>query len=119
MGSRLVWLIGATALLAGCATPVPPLYGWGSYPDQIWSALKNPDGDPQAQLAALQADLERFRARGQHAPPGFHAHLGLLYAQIGRGDEATAQWQTEKTLFPESSTYIDFLTRQSTSKAPR
>lgn len=42
-------------------------------------------------------------------PPGFHAHLGMLYAQQGQDDQALQALLTEKTLFPESTTYIDFL----------
>lgn len=113
-----VLLIGL-ALLGGCATRTPPLYGWGSYPDQLWGYLKNAEDDPQGRLAALQADQERFRARGEHVPPGFHAHLGLLYTQLGRGDEAAIQWQAEKTLFPESAAFIDFLMKQSSAKGTR
>jgi len=112
-------LLVSLALLVGCAAPTPPLYGWGNYPDQLWSYLKLAEDDPPGRLAAMQADLERFRARGERVPPGFHAHLGLLYTQLGRGDEAAAQWQAEKTLFPESTAFIDFLMKQSTSRGSR
>ena len=44
-------------------------------------------------------------------PPGYHAHLGLLYGKQGKPDQFMAQMQTEKKLFPESETYVDFLLR--------
>lgn len=42
-------------------------------------------------------------------PPGFHAHLGLLYGEAGRFDEMRNQFLIEKELFPESAEFIDFL----------
>jgi len=42
-------------------------------------------------------------------PPGFHAHLGYLYGEMGRNDLMQQQFVLEKELYPESATYIDFL----------
>jgi hypothetical protein len=42
-------------------------------------------------------------------PPGFHAHLGMLYSIAGKSDQMVAQFEDEKKLFPESATYMDFL----------
>ncbi len=114
-----VGLLIGLGLLGGCTTPPPQLYGWEHYPDQIYTYLKNPDDDPQGRAAALEADLQRFQGQSQHAPPGFHAHLGLLYSQLGRGNDAVVQWQTEKRLFPESAAFIDFLMKPPSQKGSR
>jgi hypothetical protein len=43
-------------------------------------------------------------------PPGFHAHLGMLYSMTGKSnDQIAAQFEDEKRLFPESTVYMDFL----------
>ncbi|MEX8518164.1 MAG: DUF4810 domain-containing protein [Leptothrix sp. (in: b-proteobacteria)] len=107
----------ACAALAGCVQVPKPLYGWGSYQGQVYAYLKGQGDGPQAQISVLEADLQRFRSAGLSAPPGYHAHLGLLYAAAGKDDAAAEQLLTEKTLFPESATYIDFLLANKTGKA--
>jgi hypothetical protein len=113
MNHRIVkWLGAAMSLtfalgLAGCAAP-KPLYSWGSYQTQVYDHFKG-ESDPQKQIAALEQALEKSRATGAHPPPGLHAHLGLLYMTVGRNDMAAQSWATEKSLFPESTQYMDFL----------
>ena len=38
-----------------------------------------------------------------------HAHLGLLYSSLGNDAAAAEPLRTEKSLFPESAAYMDFL----------
>lgn len=103
----------ALAVLAtGCAQQPKPLYHWGAYQDQVYAYFKNADASYEAQIIALEADTQKARAAGADVPPGFHAHLGMLYAQIGKDDQVRQQFETEKTLFPESATFMDFLTRK-------
>ncbi|WP_454766606.1 DUF4810 domain-containing protein [Cupriavidus campinensis] len=97
----------AAMVLAGCAAPRQTLYDWEGYQPQVYRYFK---GDSKAeQLTVLEADLQKIMASGKTPPPGYHAHLGLLYADLGKDDEMVREFQTEKTLFPESTTYIDFL----------
>lgn len=94
--------------LAGClATAQPDTYRWGSYQEQLWRHFKGED--PGAQIQALEADLQQTQARGQRVPPGVHAHLGLLYGQVGQDDRMAQGLQQEKTLFPESTGFMDRL----------
>lgn len=95
--------------LGGCATAPQSLYGWGSYQAQVYEHFKTQGNGPEAQLMALQADLEKLRSKGQTPPPGYHAHLGMLYASLGKEDQAVGALEAEKGLFPESATYIDRL----------
>lgn len=108
-------LVAALALSA-CVQAPKPLYGWGSYQGQVYEHLKGTAG-PEQQITALEADLQRQRAEGAAPPPGFHAHLGLLYAALGKDDAALRELQTEKTLFPESAHYIDFLLSKAAQSA--
>ncbi|CAG9181637.1 DUF4810 domain-containing protein [Cupriavidus respiraculi] len=107
--SRSAWLAAVgTALLVGCANQAT-LYQWEGYQPQVYQYFK---GEPkEAQIQVLEADLEKIKASGKLPPPGYHAHLGLLYADLGKDDEMVREFQTEKRLFPESGTYVDFLLR--------
>lgn len=42
-------------------------------------------------------------------PPGFHAHLGYLYFQFGKFDQAWQELETEEAEFPESAVFINRL----------
>lgn len=115
-GSILRWAVLSSALLAGCATPTPSLYHWGRYQPQVYEYLKGQGSGPEAQILVLEEDLERMRAQGSKHPPGYHAHLGLLYAQTGKSDRAAQEFLAEKELYPESAAYMDFLLKMKTSK---
>lgn len=98
-------------VLAGCASK-PALYEWGDYQPQVYAYFKGESGGVEAQLIALEADLQKMRAVGKNPPPGFHAHLGLLYSHQGKMDQMVQQFRTEKALYPESATYMDFLLKK-------
>lgn len=67
---------------------------------------------PQQQIDALEKALQEIRAKGHTPPPGFHAHLGMLYASVGNEQQAEQELQAEKQLFPESASYMDFLMKK-------
>lgn len=99
--------LAVCAGVTGCATQPKTLYQWEGYQPQVYQYLK---GDsPEQQIAAMEKDLQTISAKGNHAPPGFHAHLGMLYSHSGRPDQVLAQFEDEKRLFPESAAYMDFL----------
>ncbi|BBP71350.1 DUF4810 domain-containing protein [Pseudomonas sp. Seg1] len=99
--------LAASALLAGCSSP-QTLYQWEGYQPQVYEYFKS-ETPKEAQAEALETDLQKIRASGKAVPPGYHAHLGLLYLSMGKDDQMVQQLRTEKTLFPESGTYMDFL----------
>lgn len=107
------------ALLAGCATPVPPLYDWGDFPRQQYEILLRQGADPNAQIAAMQAQAQEAQAGNRALPPGFRAHLGMLQLSVGRADEARSLWQAEKAAFPESEAFMDRLLRKLAAPATR
>ncbi|WGS50002.1 DUF4810 domain-containing protein [Paraburkholderia sp. D15] len=102
----------ATLALAGCANPgTPPLYQWSGYEPAVYDYLKG-EKAPQEQLDALNKAAQQIRAKGNATPPGFHAQLGMLYATVGNDGQAMQEFDTEKSLFPEASTYMDFLMKK-------
>jgi len=113
---NLLWLplTAAGALLTGCAVKnaTPPLYQWDAYQPQVYEYFKA-ETTPQQQIDALEKALQEIRANGNKPPPGFHAQLGMLYANVGNGGLAQQEFQAEEQAFPESSTYMDFLLKKS------
>lgn len=105
--SLLAFTLAASTLLAGCAGP-KTLYQWEGYEPQVYEYFKGEE-PKEAQAEALERDLQKIRSTGKAVPPGYHAHLGLLYLSMGKDDQMVQQFRTEKTLFPESGTYMDFL----------
>lgn len=105
--SLMALTLATSALLAGCSSP-KTLYQWEGYEPQVYEYFKGEE-PKEAQAEALERDLQKIRSTGKAVPPGYHAHLGLLYLSMGKDDQMVQQFNTEKTLFPESGTYMDFL----------
>ena len=110
----LLPVLAASALLAGCAhtATTPPLYQWDGYQPQVYEYFKA-QRNPEDQIDALEKALQQILAKGSLPPPGFHAHLGMLYASVGKDQQAQHELEAEKRAFPESSTYMDFLLNKS------
>jgi hypothetical protein len=105
----LALMLPAALLLPGCASQ-PLIYSWGSYEDQIYTMYAKPDkATPEIQIAKLEADFQKSRSENKPVPPGFHAHLGYLYSQLGKMDQARQELETEKANFPESAKFMDRL----------
>ncbi|MBC3208920.1 DUF4810 domain-containing protein [Pseudomonas sp. SWRI111] len=109
----LALTLAASTLLAGCAAP-KTLYQWEGYEPQVYEYFKGEE-PKEAQAEALERDLQKIRSTGKAVPPGYHAHLGLLYLSLGKDDQMVQQFNTEKALFPESGTYMDFLLKNAKS----
>lgn len=103
-------VVMAVALLTGCATQPKSLYYWGDYQPSVYGYFKGDGtGSPEEQIIKLEATSQRAHAEGEALPPGFNAHLGLLYLKAGRVDQAQQAFRTEEAEFPESKPYMDFL----------
>lgn len=104
--------IFSTALLAGCATRSQPLYYWGDYQAQVYGHFKG-EKSPEEQIQALEKVREQARSQGKPLPPGFQAHLAMLYGQTGGAERLIEQLEAEKKQYPESATFMDFLLKKS------
>jgi len=109
--SALRWLMAlALLLLVGCAHQPVSLYQWGSYQDQVYLYFKGESRE--AQIQALEKDLQVMQAAHRPVPPGLRAHLGMLYAETGSDAKAQENLLAEKASYPESTTYIDLLLKK-------
>lgn len=107
----LLAALASAASLTGCVNQPQSLYHWEGYQQQVYQRFENTNS-AEEQIAALEESLQKARAADRALPPGFHAHLGMLYAEVGKADQVRQQFETEKTLFPESAQYMDFLMRK-------
>lgn len=107
---RAVATVAMSLALSACAHQ-PQMYSWDSYQLAVYSYLQA-DGDPSKQIQSMEKNIETARAANKPLPPGFHAQLGMLYLQSGKGSDAVEEIQKEKAEFPEATTYMDFLLKR-------
>lgn len=105
---KIAGVLCTAALLAGCAAP-KTLYNWDGYQTSIYQYYQQDGLSPEQQIMTLKEIVEKSRARDKAVPPGLHAQLGLLYSKTGNNGQALAEFNTEKTLFPESAPFMNFL----------
>ena len=107
---RGIALLAATALLGGCVSTPPTLYHWGSYEALIYASYAAPGKMPlETEIEKLEQDRQQALAAHRRLPPGWHAHLGTLYYQLGKADQAQQEFRSEKAEFPESTVFVDRL----------
>jgi hypothetical protein len=109
--ARILWtpaLVAAAGIvLSGCQTQPKSLYHWGNYQPAVYSHFKGES--VEAQRMQLEQTAQQAQSLGERLPPGFNAHLGLLYLNTGQLDRARGAFEAEATLFPESRPYMSFL----------
>lgn len=101
-------VICTTLFLAGCKTTEPKYY-YGEYPKAVYSYFNADDVTVSQQITILEALIVQAGGKSKPVPPGLHAHLGMLYFEIGNTVQGRLNFNQEKALFPESASYIDFL----------
>ncbi len=107
---RAILVLALAGSLVACVTPPKTMYAWGSYEQQIYTLHATPGAaDAQTQVIELEKDYQAARAANQPLPPGWHAHLGYLYFQLGKSDQALQEFNAEKLQFPESAKLMDRL----------
>lgn len=102
----------ATILMLGCKT-TEPMYYYGNYSDAVYSYFKADETPVSQQITILEEVIAQAQGKGKPVAPGVHAHLGMLYFESGNNDQGINHFEHEKTLFPESAEYIDFLINKS------
>jgi len=107
---KKIFVVLLVVLLSACANTKPNQYYWGNYENLIYKMYNKPgDADPGKQIQLLTEDLQKAQAKGKPVPPGFHAHLGLMYAMLGNAAQSQVAFEQEKTLFPEAEPLVSSL----------
>ncbi|MDT0583712.1 DUF4810 domain-containing protein [Brumicola blandensis] len=109
---RLLLLLTTAATLSACVTAPKPLYYHGEQAEAVYSYLKADDLSISEQILLMEQTMQNASSTGLPLAPGFHAHLGMLYFESGNTSGGIEQFEVEKSLFPESSKYLDYLLAQ-------
>ncbi len=109
--SNVATILLICAALGGCASQRPTLYQWQGYQYHVETYLRGDELGIEAQTQLMESDLQKIRASGVAVPPGYYAHLGLLYGKQGNLDQFAQLIRAEKEAYPESATYMNFLLR--------
>jgi len=116
---RMWGALGAAILLAGCAQTQKPLYMWDTFPRHQYDTLLHEGASPDSQIQAMEQHAVKAQGANAALPPGFRAHLGMLYLGNGNADKARELWTSEMETFPESAPYMkQLLERLSGNAAP-
>lgn len=102
----------AAVILAGCGAQQPkPLYNYAGYSDSYYAYKKNmtPESTLQLQKSIEEAINGTENSSSGRVAPGMHANLGYLYLKAGKPNEAIASFVNEKTIYPESTLFMDKL----------
>ena len=102
----VIMILAVFLFLSGCGT-TNEIYSWGSFETQMYEHFNGLT--PSIQIQIFENDRRKIEASGKPAPPGFYAHLGLLYTEIGDVENAVRYFSEEKICFPESAVFMDFL----------
>lgn len=108
---NIATVLMALATLGGCAAKPTSLYQWEGYQANVDAHFRTDKLSPDSQTQLMESDLQKIRASGRPIPPGYQAHLGLLYGQQGNLDRFAQHMAAEKQQFPESETFMNFLLR--------
>ncbi len=102
--------------LGGCASQT--IYYWGHYQELLYDQYQTPGkSTPETQVLKLEEDIEVARSKNKPLPPGFFAHLGYQYLQMGRTEDAKVSFESEKRQFPESAVLMDRFLKKFKTKA--
>ena len=97
-----------TLFLSGCVKNTPDMYHWGEYESLIYQMyVEAGSAEADVQIEKLKNDILQTRSENGRTPPGVYAHLGFMYASVGKVNLAVDAFNQEKALFPESAKFIN------------
>jgi hypothetical protein len=98
----------AVALLSACVAP--PKYNWGSYDNSLYGYYRDPT-KMASHVAEMESIIRSSEQTGKKVAPGIYAEYGYLLMQEGKADAALAQFEKEKTSWPESAQLMSSMIR--------
>ena len=103
----LIFIFSAS-LLSGCAQP-KPLYNYSDYNENYYHYKKEMSEETTLKLQKSIEDTISKAGESQsgRVPPGMYANLGYIYLKRGNPNEAVANFEKEKTTYPESAHFMD------------
>ncbi|MGR3310445.1 MAG: DUF4810 domain-containing protein [Candidatus Brocadiales bacterium] len=103
MSIKYITLLLAILLgLSGCTTTK---YHWGNYEKSLYKYYKDP-----SEVEKLAKSLDNMITKGESkgkVPPGIYAEYAYILYISKKPREAIMYFEKEKTLWPESSVFMD------------
>lgn len=115
MSTKYITLLTVILLgLSGCTTTK---YHWGNYEKSLYKHYKNP-----SEVEKLSESLADVIADGEaegKVPPGIYAEYAYILYISGKTREAITYFEKEKTLWPESSVFMNKMIDMAKSGVPK
>lgn len=112
---RFICVSASVLLLAACGTATPPKYDWGTYEQSMYGYYKSPEKTDQL-IESLAATIIKAETGKQKVAPGLYAEYGYLLMKQGRQQDAIANFDKEKTMWPESTVLMDRMSKLAQAK---
>lgn len=105
----LLVAVSAVFLLTACSGQPKPLYNYEDYSDSYYGAKKNMT---EESALVLQKSIEKAienasESSSGRVAPGMYANLGYIHLKGGKSKEAIANFEKEKSIYPESAHFMD------------
>lgn len=99
--------------LSGCSSFNEPKkwFYWGDFSDVVYNYY-NDEGNFSKQEQVINEIIMQAKQNNQKVGPGIYGHLGLILLKQGKQAEAKSAFQEEQRLYPESSTFMQYLQRK-------
>ena len=105
-----IYILLFVLLLSGCVVTSPVGYYWGSYSKTYYTLLKDPS---EKNVLAHEENLRKIvrvsETKNLKVAPGIQAELGYLISKREENQEATALYEKEVKLYPESRVFLERL----------
>lgn len=111
---KLLILVALAFFIGGCTHQPTALYEYGDYSESYYADKKNMSEEStlKLQMSMEQAIQMRGESISGRVPPGIYANLGYMYLKSGNPNKAIANFQKEKSTYPESAHFMDRLIKK-------
>ena len=105
-----------TAFLSGCKS-TPPMYMYENYSESFYALKKESGHESDAQWqSSLESIVKKSNAKAVRVPPGIYANLGYIQLKSSNYPKAIAFFEQEKSIYPESSRFMENLIKKAKVK---
>ncbi|WP_371185207.1 DUF4810 domain-containing protein [Thalassotalea maritima] len=113
MKQRLIYTIAITLFITGLSGCKSTMYHWGDYSNTFYNLKNEPTDETRSQhKSELRKIIEIAKQKKKKVPPSIHFELALLELADGEQEKAISLLNTEKVLFPESTTAVDMALKE-------
>ena len=98
----------AVTLITGCVAPGK--YNWGNYDGSLYGYYKDPT-KLEMHVAEIENIIRTSEQTQTKVAPGIHADYGYFLMQSGKSSLAVAQFEKEKSNWPESAQLMSSMIR--------